>query len=482
MTERSYFHNSTALGHASEAPYGQELYASLTNALYGADGAWVLPNQLNNLLVSTSANMVISIDTGRALIYGYWFYNSVATTLTITNNSTAFGRWDLVVAQVDTETGVGSFIAIPGAPGAALSIPACNTCATIKQLPLALIYVEPSAAAIHAADIYDQRMFLNNAYHRNNYSIHNEFPNGLFIGWADSENTGAARQPMPGWRASGTAPVTKDAARFDSMPYGRCVNLSGDLTSDGWTITVPTYANSTDMMTFSMALQINSGTLAVSFAGTSKTFYACHDIYHVIFHISTTGNQVVSLIADGINADISFGDLRLAHGYCEPIHSINKDYTEVVMFDAPVLMKRNSSRNNYAPPTLVGLSDGDSLVTYYSMFGSTEDIYPLVEDFPLSSQIKAIVMQIRANDSGSSGAPVAYFAINEFQRSLGAEISHLRVDVHGAGNDKHRYATGIVYSADLMVAINDYSTLQLLFDATGATTLDGYVAVIGVLL
>lgn len=477
MTQRSYFHDGTSRGHAANAPYSQETFAGLLSAFYDADGAWVLPNQLNNLAVTTSAGMTISISTGRAIIYGYWFENDSAATLTISDNTSSFARWDMVVAQLDTDTGQATFVALQGASGSLMHLPPLNTCATIKQLPLALIYVGAGAVSVAATDIYDQRLFLNNVYHRNRYTTQNDFPNGLFIGWADSQNSGSSRQPMPGWKATGaTRPPTKDATRFDHMPYGRCVKFYGSPSDDGMQFTINTYANSTDMVTFSMWLKILRGTLVVSFAGTSRTFYPCQDVYHVIFHLSVTGNQVLSLTADGTDVDIVFGDLRMALGYCEAEQKSNQP-AEVILFDAPVRAYVDGVEKSWA-----GLTTGDAIAANYTRFGHPEDVYPLGASInipdPAKGYVKKLyVMQVRANDSGSATTALCQFGIYDlhFDGSYGG---FLIANVGGAGNDVYRYATGFVYgeASRRLVAAD-----QAIY-SSGAATLDGLVEIIGVVI
>lgn len=473
MTETSFFHNSTALGDADQAPYDQETYARLTEAFHSTEGAWVLPDQLNNLEVSTAFGMLVSVATGRALIYGYWFENDALTTVVINSNTSVHGRWDLVVAQINTETGTASFASIPGAPGSIMSIPSCNTCETIKQLPLALVYVEPSAAAIHAADIYDQRLFLNNIDHINKYSTTNDFPNGLFLGWADSENTGTARRPMPGWSLTGaTAPSIKDAERFDWMPYGRCLQFYDSPSDDGMQITVQTYDNSTDMITFSMWMKVSAGTMAVSFAGTSKTFYPCKDTYHVIFHASTTGNAVLSLTADGTDIDIICGDFRLAQGFCEA-EMLPNYYQQVVMFDAYVMPRRDPSAA-YPLPALTSLSTSD-VVVYNVHYGNTEDVYSLEDSLWFSPHVMGYIFQLKANDSGSGGSSTPKVDAMTMNTTGEAELS---VHAGRAGNDIPRYSTGVIHSG----RGTSGWWLILKVTASGAGALDVEPRMIGVIL
>lgn len=110
MTERSKPWNSTTVGDATEAPYDAptewaEFIATLINK---SDEPQTVPpalwrsvfmSQLNQLAVTGTASPV-SIDTGRALVNGTWYYNDVAVTVVIPTPA-ALTRIDRIVLRKD---------------------------------------------------------------------------------------------------------------------------------------------------------------------------------------------------------------------------------------------------------------------------------------------------------------------------------------------------------------------------------------------
>jgi len=461
MTEKSYFQNGSAAGDAEYAPYDQSEFADLIKKIQTVDGAWVLPNQLNNLEVTPGAGRSVSVASGRALIYGYWYENDAAETVNLATNTSNYTRVDAVVVEIDTEANTASLVVLQGAPGNPGKLPVIGDCSTKLQLPLAYVALPSGYASVQSKYVLDQRRFLNNAYHINNYSTQNDFPNGLFLGWGDSENSGSSRRPMPGWKftGAGTPPSVKDATRFDSMPYGRCVNIyeAGSTSTNGYEIGVMTYENSTDMMTFSMELQVNKDELSIDFGATTKTFPASEDTYQVIIRGNYTGPQTIKIY--GSTGDAIFGDFRLAQGYC--IAEQDTSYPQIIMFDAPVYAHRTFWGE--APPILTGLGS-TTIVCYFEQWGSLEDQYSVY-----SKRIKGVIVRLRIDDTNSATATcIAELYTSQTQNML-------RVYGRGAPNGEYRYRTGIIH-------VNATWSGLLYIKTTTSGTINVDVAVIGVIL
>lgn len=469
MTEKSYFHNGTAAGDALEAPYDQNEFADLVQASF-ANGMFVLPNQLNNFPATPGVLRRINIGTGRALINGFWYENDATVTVTIGSNSTSYNRIDAIVVEIDTEAGAGEIKVLQGIPEELPSPPPLNTCETLLQMPLYYVAaVTGGPVTIDAKYIYDQRRFMDNVYHRNYHTRQNDFPNGLFIAWCDSENSGTSRRPMPGWKFNGvgTPQSVKDAERFDGMVWGRCVQYytAPSDSTEGFEITVLTDENASQEFTLSFTLQVNDGYTTVAFGGNSLDYIASDTPYQVIIRDSLTGYHTLSI--SGTASSAKFGDFRLAQGFC--IAQQTSNGPEIVMFDEPVYMNRTV--NNSPPVTLAGLSTGLVSGIYMDMFGATEDFYPST-----TYQVKGLIFQMRVNDSGSAGSNDIYGGLY-FYGGL-TTLYQLRVDVGGVANDEPRYSTGIMW--------NDQETnlrgLGVYANATGAGTLDIDLSIVGVIL
>lgn len=462
MSEKSYFHNGTAVGHATEAPYNQELFAGIINTTHALDGAFVLPDKLNNLEVSAGAGRSLNVATGQALIYGYWYENDAIVNLTQAQNTSNHNRIDAVVAEVDTETGTGTLKIIQGVSGALPSLPPTNTCDTLKQCLLAYYVATPAFAAASDNYVLDQRQFLVNAYHRNTYSTQNDFPNGMFVGWGDSENTGSSRRAMPGWywNGVGAAYSVKDAERFEDMPYGRCAQIYAepDTVTEGFRfgIFASTIART---LTFSMLLQVNEGEVRIDFAGTYKYYPAMDGVWQVIIRASASGEEYVQIDAYS-GADTKFGDLRLAQGLA--VAERDTDFPQLIMFDAPTFLNRDGGQS------FAGLSTGNTQVYLY-MLGHTEDFYSTAWEMP----VKALVLWVGMNDSGSA-AGNAFAYIGFYNGATGPY--NIYASAAGLTNDTSGFCVGWLDQ----VTSNYYTNMHII--ATGAGTTDVELACVGVII
>lgn len=473
MTEKSAFFNGVVDGDAINAPYTSAYFAQILKSAYATSGAVVLPEQLNNLAVIAAAGRTVSILAGRAVIEGYWYENSAAVSLTLDQNTSAYGRFDRIAVEIDTATDICTIVAIRGVPSSAPAIPALPVCSTKYYMTLARIYLPAAYVATSSYYIFDERVFANNAYHINTYNVQNTFPNGRFLVFGDSENTGVNRNPMPGgWVRYNTGSALKSLDRFDNMPAGRVVNSYLGAANDGWSYIILTSENYTGRFTLRLLVETTQGECAINFAGVALRVPVSSSVQEIIIRVSTTGYQSMDIYHQTGSDIFSFSDIRFTHGWVVPPPATYGNY--IVMFDSPVQAKRTGA------PTLTGLSTGTTDIVFSDDFGSDDDNVGVIVAGRDAAEIKSLIMLLGTNDSGSAGNYVWSALVPV------ASPSYLRVDLEGVANDSPRYRTGLtaidneILNAVGMTGMPAVNGIYVL--ASGAGTADLYVAVIGAIL
>ena len=108
--------------------------------------------------------MAVTVQPGRCMIHGYFYAlihdGGTVKTLPISPAGAA-PRIDLVVARLSLGTGTGqriiSLAIKEGAPGSSPTAPDLTQTATVRELPLAEVRINPSAVQIRTEDITDRR-------------------------------------------------------------------------------------------------------------------------------------------------------------------------------------------------------------------------------------------------------------------------------------------------------------------------------------
>lgn len=139
---------------------GDRVYpaSELNNFVDGLLGDGVFKNYDSALKVNASSGMYVSVSGGKAIIKGYYVYNTSSLTIPIDSADT-LARKDIVVVGVDTSTEVraGNIYVVKGTPSATPVAPEPVRTATKNELVIAEISVPAGAVSIPTENITDKR-------------------------------------------------------------------------------------------------------------------------------------------------------------------------------------------------------------------------------------------------------------------------------------------------------------------------------------
>jgi dUTPase len=155
MAQNSGFWDTTNTGDGLSAGYSEEvirtLYEMLTTGNTATQG--VLRGYKNELAVSGTSSPV-SINTGGAVVYGFWYYNDSSTTIAIPTPAGAT-RIDRIVLQAGWAGQTVRVVRVAGTEGGAA--PALTqTANTTWQIPLAQVSITTGGVIT----LTDQRVYL----------------------------------------------------------------------------------------------------------------------------------------------------------------------------------------------------------------------------------------------------------------------------------------------------------------------------------
>lgn len=109
------------------------------------------------VMASTTPDMNVNVQSGRAIINSKWVENDAVEILPITAAHVTLNRWTAVVIQLDVSNREISIITVDGTPASSPTKPTLTNSATIKQMCLAYVYVAAGATSITQANITDTR-------------------------------------------------------------------------------------------------------------------------------------------------------------------------------------------------------------------------------------------------------------------------------------------------------------------------------------
>lgn len=151
MAEKSGFFNSVNGDRKYKADFFAEYFASFI-------GNGIFPNPSTSLQAISNSNMTVTINSGKAWINGYYYFNDSNLVLTIDTADGVLNRIDKIVLQFDTlnrtinlKVKKGSFATNPTAP-------VLQRDANAYELGLADIYVGKGALSITQSNITDLRL------------------------------------------------------------------------------------------------------------------------------------------------------------------------------------------------------------------------------------------------------------------------------------------------------------------------------------
>lgn len=176
--EKSSFFNSISRDRRYKAEEWAEYFASFI-----ANG--VFPNPSTGLQVLASNSMIITVNTGKAWINGYFYFNTSNLTITLDNADGVLNRIDRVVVRWDLQERVISVQVKKGTYSATPSATAIQRDADAYELVLADVYVGAGAVSVSQANITDQRL--------------NSDLCGLVVGTVGELDTTAFSAQLQGW-------------------------------------------------------------------------------------------------------------------------------------------------------------------------------------------------------------------------------------------------------------------------------------------
>ncbi len=176
--EKSSFFNSISGDRRYKAEEWAEYFASFID-----NG--VFPNPSTGLQVLASNSMIITVNTGKAWINGYFYFNTSNLTITLDNADGVLNRIDRIVVRWDLQDRVISVKVKKGTYSANPSAAAIQRDADAYELVLADVYVGAGAVSVSQANITDQRL--------------NSTLCGLVVGTVGELDTTAFSAQLQGW-------------------------------------------------------------------------------------------------------------------------------------------------------------------------------------------------------------------------------------------------------------------------------------------
>lgn len=126
-----------------------------------ANGVFATPagTASNDIQVTATSGMVISVAAGEGIFADKWFENPAAILITVPDNTNILGRIDSVIVQIDTTNAgrVGNIVYRTGTPASTPTPPAINQTAGKIEYRIANVSVSASATAISNSNITDLR-------------------------------------------------------------------------------------------------------------------------------------------------------------------------------------------------------------------------------------------------------------------------------------------------------------------------------------
>lgn len=336
MTQKSYFYDGASAGDAKYAPYKAEVFAGLMNAM---EGDRVL--HLNNLLeVTPSANMVLQVDTGAAIIAGVYCGNSPADTVTIATANPDLPRIDRVIIRIDWDAATPVYLDVKnGTPSEFPEPPELVTLVgDVYEFSLARVYVSAGLAAITTSHIIDERVIDTHP----DYTPHNMMVNSNFVSPVGTGSKGG----VPNWLV-GSVPILTQANKFGGVqPSGTTVQVeftAGDL---DYIETILNVSNTDNVpVVIHMLVQVSEGELWIDTAGGAVTGYRIpqsENPVKVIIRKTQSGDITLRIKnASATNRVIArVGSITFTYGYVPAEFSKIREF---VIFENQIVLNENTA-------------------------------------------------------------------------------------------------------------------------------------------
>lgn len=149
--QKSSFFNSVSGDRVYKAEEWAEYFASFIS-----NGIFPVPS--SGLQVVAGDGMTITVNTGKAWINGYFYYNTSSLSVTLATADGVLKRIDRIVVRWDLTNRTISIAVKSSAPSASPTAPALQRDADAYELCLADVLVNAGVTSISQANITDQRL------------------------------------------------------------------------------------------------------------------------------------------------------------------------------------------------------------------------------------------------------------------------------------------------------------------------------------
>lgn len=476
MTQRSLLWNGTVAGDAVLAPYDKVLFNTYMAGLHVDDqgGAYVIPGYLNDLEIVENGSLGFSVLSGAAVFGDYIYINDATLSFSVSPAATGNFRYDLLVLEKDSSTQKVRLKVVAGsdtASYATLSDPPITT----NQHILARFYIEGAASILDETYILDQRTFAYNNYASSRYGGFqgNLIRNSEFLARSSADGS----RPPDMWYTYGfNSPSPGDwsghSAFIDILPRGIWVRYDGqDNTgmaqdfeyndvrlNDKVVLTVKGRVFLIDPASspsITVALRrYDNGEIIRSQTFKNLDVYT-EAIYQ--FTVPYEEEHKFTLSITAVNGYAGIGPVIVVPGYHPGPFRF---FRETVLFNEPMY---GTGWNATAKST------GTTTISIGTTFSA----------YLADTAIKAIILKLKGNDSGSAaGSP--YMAAEGYANPYNAY--YCIVELTSVNNDSPRESVGVVpVNQNLTDADELGGQFRILVSASGAGTFDATAAIIGIM-
>lgn len=233
MTEYSYHWDGTATGDVTldryNAPYSSREHSDFWQFILQSyqDVGYVVPEYENELAITqtTPPSLAVEVDTGAVIILGKIYENTGTETISISSNTSAYGRIDTVTLRIDYVEQEIRLLALTGTPSATPVAPTITNTTTIFYYPLAYIYVTAGAVGITNSVIQDVREFVKSFSSDGSFRENNLIANSEFMLLAD--DTFPTTKAPAHWDIGTPFTISvSSVAKPDFMSRGRAIQFT----------------------------------------------------------------------------------------------------------------------------------------------------------------------------------------------------------------------------------------------------------------
>lgn len=469
--QSSAYWDGTTVGDAAtgefNAPYSASEFGNVLALLFTSFvGAYVIPgvgglHDASQLRVDASspAAMTVDVQQGYAFVADRLYSTgSNVQVLTLTAADATNPRLDRVILRINYTAKTVRLAILAGTPSATPALPALTQTATIAEFSIAYIWVAALAATITDADIHDERTFAVTSEGMRVSDTHiNLIKNSEFMAHSPLILPGAAPAVPPDlWEVVGTATFDRQL-KPSQMPRGRAIIIETGAVNSGMSQTVPVKADTVYSIrvlikvtagdTGSIEVTTDSASPSTITRQIRRTGAWLEETIYYITEADAT-ELTLTLLGTGNGDIVEVGQSLILEGYYPGDF---RAFHEFIAFANPVTDTLWDSNPKSLGTTTLPLNIN------YTGSSITGIILP---------DTHALLMLLKANDSGSAAGNPSL--------TVGAVGGPYRgLHIGGVVNDRTRMG-------EFTIPIDSAFAFDIDVVATGASTLDAYVAIIGI--